>query len=363
MRSILEGSVRKSGDRLRINAQLVNTADGYHLWSRTFDEDRRDVFVIQDEIAKSIAEALVATLTPQEQSAIRTTSSTHVDAYEFYLRGRHFFKRFSKVDIEFARQLFRQAIDIDAEFAPAWAGYADCFSFLVMYADPEPGYRARAREASARALELDPMLAEAHASRGLAHLVCEEFESAESEFRQALALNPELFEAHYYFARTRFHQGRLEEAIELFKSAAAVDPSDYQSRCLRVRILHGMGREQEARAEAEEAIAVLEAHLQWNPDDTRAYHLGAGVLVMLGENERARRWLHRAIDIDPDDPVVLYNVACNLSILGDVDDAISYLQQAVEHGTVSAAWMRHDEDLANLRGDLRYQELVNSLGS
>ncbi len=363
VRSILEGSVRKSGDRLRINAQLVNTADGYHLWSRTFDEDRRDVFVIQDEIAKSIAEALVATLTPQEQSAIRTTSSTHVDAYEFYLRGRHFFKRFSKVDIEFARQLFRQAIDIDAEFAPAWAGYADCFSFLVMYADPEPGYRNRAREASARALELDPMLAEAHASRGLAHLVCEEFESAESEFRQALALNPELFEAHYYFARTRFHQGRLEEAIELFKSAAAVDPSDYQSRCLRVRILHGMGREQEARAEAEEAVPVLEAHLQWNPDDTRAYHLGAGVLVMLGENERARRWLHRAIDIDPDDPVVLYNVACNLSILGDVDDAIEYLQQAVEHGTVSAAWMRHDEDLANLRGDLRYQELLNSLGS
>lgn len=359
--TILEGSVRKSDNRLRITAQLIKAADGYHLWSNSFDEDLQDVFAIQDEIAKCIAESLVETLTPTDHLAIRTTSSSDVGAYEYYLRGRQFFNRFRKVDIEHARQMFRQAIDIDADFALAWAGYADCFSFLVMYADPKPEYRDKAREASTRALELDPQLAEAHASRGLAHLVCEEFDIAEADFKAALELNPRLFEAYYYFGRTRFHQGRLEEAAELFKKAAEVEPADYQSRCLRVQILRGLGREEDAAREAEHAITVVERHLQWNPDDARAYHLGAGTLVILGDVDRAKRWLLRAIEMDPDDPIVLYNVACNLATLGEVDKALEYLGRAMEHGTVSAAWMKNDEDLANLRADPRFTEMLAKL--
>jgi TolB-like protein/Flp pilus assembly protein TadD len=328
---ILEGSVRKSENRLRITAQLVKTADGYHVWSKSYDEELQDVFKIQDEIAKSIAEALLESLTKTQHSALRTRTSRDVGAYEYYLRGRHFFKRFRKADIEYAQQMFRQAIDIDEEFASAWAGYADCFSFLVMYADPVPGYRQQARSASKKALELDPDLAEA------------------------------LFEAHYYFGRTRFHQGRLEEAIELFKTASEVDPTDYQSRCLRIQVLRGLGREDESVAEAAEAIEVVENNLKWNPDDARAYHLGAGTLLVLGNIERAKRWLHRAIEIDPDDPVVLYNVACNLATLGEIESAIDYLGRATQHGAVNAAWMRNDEDLANLRSDPRYTELLEQL--
>jgi len=361
VKTILEGSVRKSGNRLRITAQLVKTADGYHIWSRSYDQELQDVFEIQDEIAKSIAESLLESLTPTQHSALRTTACKDVGAYEYYLRGRQFFKRFRKVDIEYAQQMFRQAIDIDAEFAPAWAGYADCFSFLVMYADPVPGYQKQARSASKKALELDPGLAEAHASRGLAYLVSNDFDAAEAEFEEALELNPRLFEAHYYFARTRFHQGRLEEAVELFKTAGEMDPTDYQSRCLSVQVLRGLGREEESVAEATRAIGVVEDNLRWNPDDARAYHLGAGTLVVLGDAERAKRWLHRAIEIDPEDPVVLYNVACNLATLGELESAIEYLDSAVQHGTVSAAWMRNDEDLANLRSDPRYTELLEQL--
>jgi TolB-like protein/Tfp pilus assembly protein PilF len=361
VKTILEGSVRKSDNRLRITAQLVKTADGYHIWSKSYDQELQDVFKIQDEIAKSIAEALLESLTPQQHSALRTNASKDVGAYEYYLRGRQFFKRFRKTDIEYALQMFRQAIDIDEEFTPAWAGYADCFSFLVMYADPVPGYPTQARSASKKALELDPSLAEAHASRGLAHLVSNDFDAAEAEFEKALELNPRLFEAHYYFARTRFHQGRLEEAIELFKSAGEMDPTDYQSRCLRIQVLRGLGRDEEAIAEAAEAIQVIENNLKWNPDDARAYHLGAGTFVVLGDIERAKRWLHRAIEIDPDDPVVLYNVACNLATIGDLEGAIEYLDNAIQHGTVSAAWMRNDEDLANLRSDARYAELLKQL--
>lgn len=356
--SILEGSVRKSQNRLRVTAQLVKVSDGYHLWSKSFDAEVEDVFTIQDEIATCIAESLLETLTPSEQSAIKTTSSTDVSAYEYYLRGRQFFKRFRKMDIEHARQMFREAIKIDSEFALAWAGYADCHSFLVMYVDPQASYREEANRASKRALELSPDLAEAHASRGLACLVCEEYDGAEEEFKKAIDLNPCLFEAYYYYARTRFHRGDMDMAAELFKKAADVDPTDYQSRCLRVQILRGMGRIDDAIEEAHEAVAVVEGHLKWNPDDARAYHLGAGTLVVLGDTDRAKRWLHRAIEMAPDDPVVFYNVACNLATLGEKDKALDYLERAVEHGAVSVAWMRNDEDLASLREDTRYAELL-----
>jgi TolB-like protein/Flp pilus assembly protein TadD len=358
VKTILEGSVRKSGDRLRVTAQLVKASDGYHLWSRTFDEEIDDVFAIQDEIAKCIATELVETLTPTEQSAIQTTSTTDVGAYEYYLRGRQFFKRFRKMDIEYARQMFLQAIEIDAEFALAWAGYADCHSFLIMYVDPQASYREEANKASKRALELAPNLAEAHASRGLACLVCEDFDDAEEEFKKAIELNPCLFEAYYYYARTEFHRGNVERAAELFKQAAEADPVDYQSRCLRIQILRGLGRIDDAIAEAEESISVVKKHLEWSPDDARAYYLGAGSLILLGEIDRAKRWLTRAIEIAPDDSVVLYNAACNFATLGDADKALDYLERAIEQGAVSSAWMQNDEDLASLREQPRYAALL-----
>ena len=355
--TILEGSVRKSENRIRVTAQLVKATDGYHLWSKTFDEELDDVFAIQDEIAASIARALLETLSPGQQSMLKTTSSSNVKAYEYYLRGRQFFKRLRKIDIEFARQMFRQAIQIDEKFALAWAAYADCHSFLAMYADPNPTYLEKASEASQRALELAPELAEAHASCGLAHLISDEFKQAEAAFKRAIKRNPRLFEAYYYYARTRFHQGDLDMAADLFKKAAEMDPEDYQSRCLRVQILRGTGREVEAAEEAKEAVDVVLRNLEWNPDDARAFHLGAGPLVAMGDVERAKRWLRRAIEMDPDDPILMYNVACNLATMNEADEALDYLEKVVQAGAVSAAWVRNDADLESLRGLPRYRQL------
>jgi TolB-like protein/Flp pilus assembly protein TadD len=361
--SILEGSVRKSNNRIRVTAQLVKTSDGYHLWSKSYDEEIKDVFAIQDEIATSIASALLETLAPKDKLAIHTASTTDVSAYDYYLRGRQFFKRVRKRDMEYAMQMFREAINIDEEYALAWAGYADCHSFMVMYVDPEPRYLEEASKASQRALKLEPELAEARASRGLAYLVCEEFDNAEREFVTAIELNSNLFEAYYYYARTKFHQGEMTAAAELFEKAAAVDPADYQSRCLRGQILRGSGRHDEARIQAKDAVAVVEKHLKWFPDDARAFYLGAGSLVVLGDIERAKRWLHRAVEIAPDDSIVLYNVACNLATLGETEKALDYLEQAADRGAVSAAWMRNDEDLASLRDEPRYIELLDRVDS
>ena len=351
--AILEGSVRKAGSQLRVTAQLINVADGYHLWSKTFDRELEDIFAIQDEIATRIGEALLDTLVP-----VTATPCCDVTAYEFYLRGRQFLNRFRKVEIEHARQMFRHAIDRDPDFAPAWAGYADTYSLGIMYLESDPSFQDLAGEASARALELDPDSGEAHASVGLAHLVREEFTEAEREFSKAIELKPTLFEAYYYFARARFHQGDMDAAAEWFAKAAEVDPDDYQSRLLRVQILRGQGYVDQANVEAREAIEVVERHLEWHPDDVRALHLGAGSLVQLGEEEKAERWLQRALQVDPDDSIVLYNVACNYAVMGRREGALDYLEQMVENGTVSRDWMSNDKDLESLHGHPRYEALL-----
>ena len=360
-RAILEGSVRKSGNTLRVTAQLLKVSDGYHLWSKTFDDDLEDVFAIQDDIASSIAESLLETIKPDEQASIRTTSSANVNAYDFYLRGRQYFKRFRKMDIEHARHLFWQAIELDRNFALAWAGYADCHSTLLMYADPQPSYAEQANQASKRALQLQPDLAEAHVSRGLACLVSREFDSAEAEFVRALELNPSLYDAYYFYGRTRFHQGDMEMAADLFERAAEADPADYQARLLRIQILRGKGQTEMAEAEAAEALAVVEKHLEWTPDDARAFHLGAGSLIILGQLDRAKRWMRRALALDPDDPIALYNVACNFATINEVEESLDYLEKAIDKGIVSTDWMNNDEDLINLRTSPRFKELLQRL--
>ena len=354
--AILEGSVRKAGEQLRITSRLINTADGIQFWSKTFDRELKDIFSIQDDIATSIAESLLNTLI-----LVKTTTTQDVVAYEYYLRGKHFLNRFHKFYMEFARQLFQQAIDRDPNFAQAWAGYADCFSLEVMYADPTPWFKDKACDACRKAIELNPELAEAHASCGLAMLVSDRYAEAEAYFNDAIRLNPQLYEAYYYYGRARFHQGDLEGAAAWFEKAATVNPAEYQARLLRVQILRGIGREHEARACARKAIKIVERHLKWHPDDARALHLGAGSLILLGDIERAERWLYRALQIAPDDSIVLYNAACNFATMSRVDEAIDYLEQAVEKGTINAEWASNDADLVNLRGNPRFEALLDRI--
>lgn len=358
VKTILEGSVRKSGDRLRITAQLVNVEDGYHIWSQMFDRKLEDVFAIQDEIASSITASLLKTMVP-----LKMKTTNDVVAYDYYLRGKEFLNRFRKVDFEFARQMFHQAVEKDPDFALAWASYADCYSLEVMYAEPTPSFKAKAYEASDRALKLDPDLPEAHAAAGLARLVSEDFSAAEMEFKKAIELNPSLFEAYYYFARTRFHQGDMVEAAELFAKAASLNPEDYQSRLLRVQILRGAGQIEKARDEARQAIEVVEKHLEFHPDDVRALHLGAGSLIVLGNADKAMKWLMRGLEIDPDDPISHYNVACNYATLNKIEESLDHLERAAEIGTISKDWMENDADLVNLHSHPRYESLLSKVAA
>ncbi|HEY6224214.1 MAG TPA: protein kinase, partial [Gemmatimonadales bacterium] len=302
--TVLEGSVRKAGSRLRVTAQLVNVADGYHLWSERYDRELEDVFAIQDEIAGNIVRALRVVLSDAEKRAIEKAPTANVQAYDYYLRGRQFFHQFRRTGMQFARRMFERAIEVDPGYAIAYAGVADCCSFLYMYWDGSKANLEGADSASRKALELDPELAEAHASRGFAVSLSKQYEEARREFETAIRLNPKLYEAHYFYARACFQEGQLEEAVRHYEDASRVRPEDYQALILMAAPLKALGREDEMRAAMRHGLEVAGKHLELNPDDARALYLSAGALVQLGDEERGLDWTRRAYAIDSEDPGV-----------------------------------------------------------
>jgi serine/threonine protein kinase/Flp pilus assembly protein TadD len=359
--TVLEGSVRKAGNRLRITAQLIKVADGYHLWSERYDRDMEDVFAIQDEIAQSIVKALRVMLSDEEKRAIEQVPAADVQAYDYYLRGRQFFHQFRRTGIQFARRMFERAMAIDPGYAIAYAGAADCCSFLYMYWDGSRANLEGADHHSQKALELGPELAEAHASRGLALSLSKRYDEAEREFQTAIRLNPKLFEAHYFFGRALFQQGKYSEAVGHYQEASRVRPEDYQTALLVVPSLRSLNRVAEAEATQRRGVQLAEKHLELNPDDARALYLSAGALMQLGEPERALEWAGRALALDPEDSGVLYNVACVYALGGQADEAIGCLEKAVQNGFGHRAWLENDSDFDSLRGDPRFQGLVERL--
>ncbi|MCK4773301.1 MAG: protein kinase, partial [Candidatus Krumholzibacteria bacterium] len=243
--TILEGSVRKAGDRLRITAQLINVRDGYHLWSDRYDRDLQDVFAIQDEIGQNIVDALEVKLTEKEKRVMERVPTTDVDAYEFYIRGRQYFHRMEVKGLEYARNMFTNAIIRDGQYALAFCGLADCYSIIYMYYDSDKTTIENALTASQKALDLDSELAEAYASYGLAVSLDGRFEEAESAFERAIEISPKLFEAYYFYARTCRSQGKLEKAAELFAKAGEVQPEDYQAPILAGDTYRGLDRPDE----------------------------------------------------------------------------------------------------------------------
>ena len=355
--TVLEGSVRKAGTKLRVTAQLVNVTDGYHLWSERYDRELQDVFAIQDEIAGNIVRALSVVLSDAEKRAIEKAPTDNVAAYDYYLRGRQFFHQFRRTGIQFARRMFERAIEVDPNYALAYAGVADCCAFLFMYWDGSNSNLESADSASRKALELDPELAEAHASRGFAVSLSKRYDDARTEFETALRLNPKLYEAHYLYARACFQEGKLEEAVRHYQDAARVRPEDYQALLLMQAPLKGLGRKAEAEAALRQGLQVAERYVELNPDDARALYLGAGALAQLGQRDRALEWTKRAFSIDPEDSGVLYNVACSYALLGRIDDAIACLEKAVQNGFGHREWLENDSDLNALRADPRFQTL------
>jgi non-specific serine/threonine protein kinase len=357
---VLTGSLRRSGNRLRITGQLIETRTGHSVWAERYDRQMEDVFAIQDEIAQAIARALKVILTDKEKQEIKKAQTADVQAYDYYLRGRQFFHQLRRKGFEYARQMFARAIVIDPGYARAYAGVADCSSFLYMYWDTTDDNLREADRASRKAVELDPESGEARASRGLAVSLNKNFKEAEREFETAIRLDPKLFEAHYFYARAAFQQGDMEKAGRLFEQACIVKPQDYQAPALLGTVYRGLGRIAEASEASHRALQMAEKHLELHPDDARALYLGAGNLADIGERDRALDWVQRALAIDSDEPSILYNSACVFAALGSIEEALDCLEKAMapSKGHWYRQWAAKDADLDPVRNQPRFQALM-----
>lgn len=356
--SLLEGSIRKSGERLRIAVRLTDAESGFQAWSARYDREMRDIFAVQDEIAGAVARALEVTLGGAVE---RRPSTADVRAYECYLRGRAYYYQYSPTGVRFAVQMFMRALQFDAEYPQAYAGLADCWSYIYLYSDRSDTVRQQADWAAARAIELDPDSASAQASRGFSLSLNGDLDGAERAFRRAIELDPDLFEAYYLYARHAFANGGAEQAAALYENAMRVRPDDYQSPLLVAQIYDDLGRGAQAEAARRRGVEIAERHSALNPDDARALYMAANGLVALGEREKGRQAAERARSIRPDDPMLLYNVGCIFSMLGMVPTALDCLEKAAASGLTQRGWYEHDSNLASLRAHPRFQALLLSL--
>lgn len=356
---VLNGGVRRLGNRLRITTELVETRSGRSLWAERYDRQLEDVFAIQDEIAANIARTLRVVVSEAEKRAIAKAPTAKVEAYEYYLQGQQHFRQFRRKSIEFAIQLFTKAIETDPEYARAHAALADCYSYLYMFWEASEANLQAAEKASHRAVELDPELAEAYVARGVVISLGKDYDRADKEFQIAIRLNPKLFEAYYFYARGYYARGKLEEATYWFERASQARPEDYQSPTLMASALAGLGRKADSNAAFRLTLERAQKHLELNPGDARALYFSAIALCQLGEDEeRSAELAERALAMDPDEPQVLYNVGCVYALLGHLDKALACLELTIAHGGWWKTWMRNDPDLSSLHDDPRFVDLV-----
>src|SRR5262245_15845228 len=359
--TLLEGSVRKADDRLRVTVQLVEVTTGYRRWSQRFDRRLDDVFAIQDEIAESVATSLRGSLLSQREKEALVRPSTGAAAYEYYLRGRQHLPRMTKAELQKSGEMFARAIELDGGYAPAFAGLATVHATLYEWFGAEAADLMAAERASERALELAPGMAEAYVASGCALALSRRYDDAERAFDHAIAINPNLFDAYYYSGRTSFARGDIAGSAERFRKAAEMRQDDFQSPLLRSQSLRMLGRRDESAQANKEGIRRAEYVLALNPLDSRALSLGASALFHEGETARAFEWSRRSLELYPDDMSTLINAACLHAKLGQKEEALEVLERVFAHGWGKRDWVEHDPDYDILRDDPRFLKLLARL--
>jgi adenylate cyclase len=356
---VLEGSVRKAGSRVRINAQLIDGGTGKHLWADRFDRDLTDIFEIQDEISKSIVDALKVRLLPAEKSAIEKRGTSNVDAYNLYLLARQQWIGGGQGNLrreESILRLCQQATRIDAGYAEAWA--------LMALAQAELRFwHARDEDAvpaAERAIEINPGLAQAHCVK--ARYLEEEghAEEAEKQVRTALKLDPESWEVNREAARMLFRHGHIRESIPYFEKASSLMDTDWNSPMMLVTCYNSFNDEKQMLKAARTGGERAERAIAQDPTNGSALAGGAQSLFLLGETDRAREWVQRALVLDPENLNMRYNVACTLALSGEADEAIDTLEPFFGSVT-SATRIRHadaDPDLDTIRDNPRFKKML-----
>jgi len=354
---VLTGSLRRAGNRLRINAQLVDTHTDFPLWSERYDREMRDVFEVQDEIARNIAEALRITLTPQEQAALARKPTENLQAYDQYLRGKSYARRMTRQDLEFALQMFEGAITLDPEFALAHAAIANVCAQQHYNYGRDPIWMARAMAASETAVALNPYQPEVQVAQAWILYAAGRYDEAARSTRQAIQQKRDCEGAYYLLGRALFAAGRYQEVAEIADRAVEASGEDYNIYVPVMNALGALGKEEALSNIRSRRVLTLESHLKQVPEDARAR---IQLAIQYAQTERvddAVREATLAITLRPNEATVLYNAACAFSTMGRPKEALDALRKAWEAGFRDPDWARRDPDLAALHGDPEFQRL------
>ncbi|HEX7705896.1 MAG TPA: protein kinase [Thermoanaerobaculia bacterium] len=353
----LTGSLRRAGNRLRINAQLVDTKTDFPLWSERYDREMKDVFEVQDEIARAIAEALRITLSPQEKQALAAKPTEDLQAYDLYLRGRNYARRMSRQDLEFALQMFENAVSLDANFAVAHAGIASVCAQYYYHYERSKTWIDRARLAAERATAKGADAPEVLIAQAWVAYGEERFDDALAHVRKALHRNPDIESGYYLLGRVLFAAGRHQELVEISDEAISHAGENYNTFIPIRNALSALGKSEALRNQTQRQIEFFEGHLRKVPEDARARVLLAGDYAAMKRPEDATREANLAMTLRPDDAIILYNVACLFCDLERKPEAMDALRKAWDGGFRDPQWARRDPDLALLHDEPEFQRL------
>lgn len=354
---VLAGSLRRLGNRLRINAQLIDAANEFPLWSERYDREMEDVFAVQDEIAQKIAEALRIKLSPQEQEALAAKPTQNPQAYDLYLRGRNYARRVVRQDLHVALQMYENAVSLDPDFALAHAGIANvCAQYFTHY-EKQDSWLERAKAAAEKAGASGGGEPEILLAQAWIDLAEGRKETGIEKARAAIHRDPDVDGGYYLLGRALFVSGRFKEIVDMMEEALAHAGENYNISVVINNALGALGKKDALANFLHRQIAVFEAHIRKVPEDARARVLLAACFAQIGRFEEAKREADLAIALRPDDTMVLYNVACALCLANKPEDALIALRRSKETGNRSAAWVRNDPDLAMLHGHPEFEAL------
>ena len=359
---VLDGTLKKDDDKIHITAELTDIKTGDNVWVKKYDGSLDEVLAIQNKITKDIIGTLITG--EVEEVVVQEATSTQTqnfEAYENYLRGNKFYSQYSLQSIQFARQMYQHALQLDRSYALAYCGLANCYTYLFMYSAQSDENLQKAQEFSEKAIKLNPNLAEAYVAYGMALALRENFEDSEKAFEKAISLDPMLYDAQYQYGRMLFGRGDLLKAAVQYEAASRIRQDDYQSLLLNGQCYDSLGFEERAIETRVQGVRIAEEVLQLNPGNVRALYMGANGLVALGENKKGLAWLQRALLLEPADPMLLYNAGCIYSLCKMPDEALNCLERSVKTGLTQKAWYENDSNLDILREMTRFQEMLDSI--